>query len=259
MKLILLALGCLSTAFSTLSADRWVKTYALDAYGGPEIYDILRTKEGGAEQSGVLYGVRLGYEHICRYKLYWGMDALWASGILDGKNQDSKLRSRFTDMNLEARVGYTFQCKNWHCASITPFTGVGYFWENNDYKHPTPLHIHFRNRFAYVPLGFLSQIFISSSWSIGMNFKARILFDSKVRLSNDPDHEDQTQHYEDKPQYRVELPLTYYHCWRNLSLAVSLVPFYEYRQYGHRANFPFDFLETKLRLYGVTLKALYLF
>lgn len=42
-------------------------------------------------------------------------------------------------------------------------------------------------------------------------------------------------------------------------MAVGLVPFYEYRFYGHRANFPFDFLETKLKLYGATLKLHYLF
>lgn len=244
---------------SLIANQQWTRNYALTAYAGPEIYDLQRTKEGGAKQSGVLYGVRAGYEHIYRYKLYWGIDGLWAQGTIDGKNKDSKLKSQFTDANVEARVGYTFQCKNWRSASFTPYTGVGYFWENNFYEHPSPLHIHFKNRFAYIPLGFLSQIFITPLWSVGFNFKIRYPIDANQYVSNDPDQKNFTQNYEEKIQYRAELPITYFYCWKTASLAASLVPFYEYRPYGHRANFPFDFLETKLRLYGATLKLLYLF
>ena len=35
--------------------------------------------------------------------------------------------------------------------------------------------------------------------------------------------------------------------------------FFEYRSYGHQVNFPFDFLELKLKLSGATLKLEYLF
>lgn len=251
-------MGCLF-ASSVLSAKQWIKTYALEAYVGPEIYFLQREKEGGATQSGTLYGVRIGYDHIHRYKLYWGIDALWARGIIEGKIEESHLKSQFTDMNVEARVGYTFQSKCWRCASFTPYTGGGCFWENNDYQHPSPLTVHFRNRFSYIPVGFLSQIFITPHWSVGVNFKVRYLLDAKQEVTNDPEHGKQTQHYEEKLQYRTELPITYFICWRKHSLAVSLVPFYEYRPYGHRANFPFDFLETTLKLYGATLKFLYLF
>ena len=247
------------SANGSLMATQWVKSYALSAYAGPEIYDVQRTKEGGTKQSGVLYGVRGGYEHICRYKLYWGIEGLWAKGVLEGKNQDIRLKSELTDANIEARIGYTFQCKSWRCASLTPYFGGGYFWEMNNYMHPSPLHVHFTNTFSYIPVGFLSQIYITPHWSIGLNFKARFLVESEVRVSHDPDHENQTQNYEDEVQYRVELPITYFLCWKQHSLAVNIVPFYEYRPYGHRANFPFDFLETKLNLYGVTLKFLYLF
>lgn len=250
---------CMLLFGSYLTAKQWIKTYGLEAYVGPEIYYVNRTKGKGAKQSGTLYGLRIGYDRIYRYKLYWGIDALWARGVLEGKNQENRLKSLFTDSNVEARLGYTFQSKNWHCASFTPFFGVGYFWENNEYQHPTPLHIHFKNHFTYIPMGFLSQIFITPHWSVGLNFKVRYLIEAKQDVMNDPDHDHLVQHYEEKLQYRTELPMTYFFCWNKFSLAASLVPFYEYRPYGYRANFPFDFLETKLKLYGATLKLLCLF
>ena len=258
MTKLLLILTALSLS-TVLSASQWVKSSALEAYLGPEIYYVQREKEGGAEQSGTLYGVRAGYDHIHRYKVYWGIDALWAQGELNGKTQEHRSRSIMTDINVEARLGYTFQSKCWHCASITPYTGLGYFWENNDFIHPSPLPIHFSNRFSYIPLGFLSQIFITHDWSLGLNFKMRYLIEGSVKASNDPDHDDSYQNYDERIQYRIELPVTTFHCWRSHSLGISFVPFYEYRSYGYRVNYPFDFLETKFNLYGATLKFLYLF
>ncbi len=244
---------------SILPSEQWTKTYSTAPYIGPEIYYMKRLKEGGAEQGGTLYGIRGGYDHVRRYKLYWGLEAFWATGSLQGNVREEKLKSQFTDINVEARVGYTLQSKCWRCASLTPYVGLGYFWEKNNYQDPSPLHIHFKNQFSYVPLGFLSQIFIVPNFSLGLNFKVRYILEGKQHVSHDPKHDHMTQNYDEKLQYRVELPATYFFCWKCHPLGVSLVPFFEYRHYGHRANFPFDFLDTKLKLYGATLKLLYLF
>ena len=255
------------TGTFSLDANPWCKTYELDPYIGPEIYYVKREKEGGSTQCGTLYGVRVGYDRVGRYKFYWGIDALWARGILTGTKKretpngemiKERLKSELTDMNVEARLGFTFQSR-WRCASFTPFGGLGYFWEKNCYKHPSPLEIDFKNHFTYATGGVLSQLFITPTWSVGLNFKLRYLIEAEQKVEGDPEHGKLTQHYEEKLQYRTELPLTYFYCWRLHSLAISLVPFYEYRQYGHRPNFPFDFLEVKLKLYGATLKFHYLF
>lgn len=245
-----------------LSADQWVKGTSLNPYIGPEIYYVGRLKEGGSKQDGVLYGVRVGYDRVKRYKLYWGIDGLWAQGSLKGNKKretpegfiKDHFKSVITDMNVEARLGYTFQSKTWRCASFTPYSGLGYFWEKNCYQHPSPLHVHFKNTFTYIPIGFLSEIFIASQWSAGLNFKVRYLIEAEQKVENDPEFGTLKQHYEEKLQYRGELPITYYYCWKSKPLSVSLTPFYEYRHYGHRANFPFDFLELKLKFYGATLK-----
>jgi hypothetical protein len=242
-----------------LLANQWIKTYSTAPCVGPEIYYMTREREGGARQSGTLYGVRLGYDHIQRYKLYSGVDALWATGIMDGHLHEEKLRSRFTDINVEVRLGFTFQSKFWRAISFSPYTGIGYFWEKNNYQHPSPLTIHFSNTFSYVPIGFLSQIFLTPNLSLGLNFKVRILLEGEQHVTHDPKNKRMTQHYDERLQYRAELPTTYFFCWKDHPLAISLVPFFEYRHYGHRANFPFDFFDTKLKLYGATLKLLYLF
>ncbi len=237
----------------------WQKTYSTDPFIGPEIYYMKREKEGGSQQTGVLYGVRAGYDRVQRSSCYWGIDGLWAQGPLEGKNTYACLKSEFTDANVEARVGYTFQSKNWRCASFSPYTGLGYFWEKNHYVHPSPLHVHFDNTFSYIPIGFLSQVFLTPQCSIGLNLKFRYILEGEQKVTHDSNYGALKQHYDEKLQYRIELPLTYFFCWRCHSFGCSIVPFYEVREYGHRANFPFDFLETKLTLYGATLKLAYLF
>jgi hypothetical protein len=262
------ALLALLTGCCSLTANQWIKTYALDPYIGPEIYYVNREKEGGAKQGGTLYGVRIGYDRVKRYKFYWGIDGLWAKGVLEGHRKrealqgetlKDHLKSDFTDINVEARLGYTFQSKSWRCASLTPFGGLGYFWEKNHYKHHSPLHVQFKNNFTYIVGGFLSQVFILPTWSAGFNFKVRYLLEAEQKVEGDPEYGNLTQHYEERLQYRAEVPVTHFYCWGGCPLAVSLVPFFEYRAYGHRANFPFDFLEVKLKLYGATLKFHYLF
>ncbi len=243
-----------------LPATQWVKTYTLDPYIGPEIYYVQRTREGGGQQSGMLYGGRIGYDHIGRNKFYWGIDGMWARGILDGHGKEKqKVKSELTDANFEARFGFTVQSKYWRCASFTPFGGLGYYWEKNFYKHPSPLKAHLKNYFTYAAFGFLSQIFITPTVSIGANLKVRYLLEGKQRISHDPDHDPMNLNYEENFQYRAEIPLIYFYCWKANSLAIGLVPFFEYQHYGHRANFPFDFLETKFKFYGGTLKLFYLF
>ncbi len=227
---------------------------------GPEIYHVARTREGGTKQRGFLYGARLGYDYIRRYAFYWGIDGLYARGTLSGETGEKKrLKSELTDINLETRFGYTFQSKACHHFSFTPFIGVGYFWEMNNYQHPSPIEAHFRNEFFYVPVGFLSQLFIYPKVSLGLNFKTRYLLKGTTKVTHDHNQDNHTLHYEHKLQYRVDLPLTYYFCWRNYDVILGLIPFYEYRHYGHQANFPFDFLETKFRIYGVNLRLFYPF
>lgn len=227
---------------------------------GPEGYWVERTKEGGTRQSGMLWGGRITYERIKRYGWYLGADVLYATGTLDGhSNSKSKIRSTLTDTNVEGRFGYTLQQKSNCGPYLIPFVGIGYFRETNNFRHPTPIPAHFRNTFTYIPFGFLSHLYVNSEFGIGLNFKVRYLLHHKIHVSHDPEFDTLTLHYQEHLQYRVELPLTYDTCFYNRLWQIKLTPFYEYRNYGRLANYPFDFLNTKFRLYGAYLQLVLLF
>lgn len=227
-------------------------------YIGPEIYHVRLTRGGGAHQDGMLYGGRLGYDRIKRYGWYWGVDALYATGELTGKNGGGhRIKSNFTDTSVEGRFGYTFKCKTGYRPSFTPFIGAGYFVQRNNFKHPSPIPAHFRTTFAYGTAGFLSQISINPCWDIGVNFKVRYPYDPKCHISHDPEVDNSTQTIAEKIQYRVELPVTYHTGYCCDRVLVSCVPFYEYRHFGEHPNYPFDFYDTKFNNYGLLIKFMY--
>ncbi len=226
-------------------------------YFGPECYDVLRIRAKTSHQQGGVYGARIGYDRVQGSKLYWGVNALLAGGTLQGKTKaENKLKSHFTDWNAEARLGYTFETKICQDILFTPFLGYGYAEEKNNFVHPTTLPVHFKIYYQYACAGFLSQLFFLDRWSVGFNFKALYPLDARNRVSNDPDYEAFTMKIQEKLHYRLELPFTY-QCRSNLWL--QAIPIYEYRQYGKQANYPFDFLETRLRIYGGALRIRYLF
>lgn len=231
-------------------------------YIGPEFYYISRDKDGKdgrAKQHGYIYGGRAGYDRIKRYRIYWGVEGVYATGDIRGHKKGKKVKIDFTDENIEGRLGYTFQMKKGWMPAFVPFVGYGYIRETSKFKKPSPIPIKQRITFDYIAAGFLSQFYPHPLWVVGVNFKARFLFNSKCKISDDPDYEDFTQNIEHKVQYRVELPITYrLNCWCD-HLAVAVVPFWDYRHYGEHANFPFDFKDVKLNFYGFDLRLMYMF
>lgn len=230
--------------------------FANHLFVGPEIYHVHRTREGGTSQKGPIFGVRVGYEHIKRFKFYWGADVLYGRGTIKGHSGSGfKLKSKFTDLMAEGRLGYTFQQKCGYQLAFTPYVGGGYAIEKNNFLEPSPLLVHFRINYWYIPFGFLSQMTIKQNLLyLGLNFKVRYVMDAKSRVSKDPEFGSTSGLIKERMQYRVEVPLTY-GCHGQIDL--SAVPFYEWRTYGKHAGFPFDFLETKLRIYGILLKFIY--
>jgi hypothetical protein len=227
---------------------------------GPEFYHIKRTREGGTRQSGNAIGVRANYDHIKRYKIYWGGQAFYGSGILKGHALDGdKIRSRFTDRQIEGSLGYTFAGKEAPYFSFTPYVGYGYFWEKNKFLNPSPLLVTFTTRFPYMPFGFLSSAMINPCFKVGLNARFKYLWNPKCKISGDADFEDVDLQVGEHIQYRIELPVGYFlQCLCN-GLEITAIPFYERRWYGGKPNFPFDFAETKLKIYGLTLQLVYQF
>jgi hypothetical protein len=259
MKKILLSFW-LGFALLSTSAVFGKQDLALDRHEcfiGPEWYHVKRTKQGGTIQNGSALGVHIGYDRLKRFGLYWGADAIYAYGTLNGKTSaGSTLRSHLTDVNVEGRFGFTFQQKSCVKIGITPYLGTGYFIEQNKFIEPSPIPAHFRTRYIYASAGFLSQLHLFEHWQLGLNVKAKMPIAPKCKVTNDPQSAAVDQRVGERMQYRVDLPLTYKFLCKG-DTAISLVPFYEYRNYGGHPNFPFNFLRTRYNVWGANLQFQY--
>lgn len=226
---------------------------------GPEIYHLERKREGGSKQKGIMYGVRASYDRLGRYKWYLGAEGFYAQGWLKGHTKLAKLKSTMVQESLEGRFGYTFQAKNCLRPSLTPFIGFGYYRESNHFHSPSPLTVKLISDYSYLAYGFLSSLDVCSNITLGFNLKFRSMYDARCRVKKDPELEGHKMVIKDELQYRLELPIYYYFCFCNLNAEVGLVPFFEKQHYGGRENFPNDFFDTKLWLYGAHLQLTYRF
>jgi len=223
-------------------------------YIGPEVCYFHRSIEG-AKQDGVLFGARTGYDYIKGNCFYAGFEGVYLSGRLHGHSDiNGKLKSKFRDAEFEGRLGYTLFRDCGRQVYLTPFIGGGYVDERNNFINPSLLTAHYNMHYGYVCAGFLSSIHLCPRFDFGINFKTKYMINARNDVTHDPEYEDVVMHVKNEFHYRVELPLTY-RIYDEFYL--RLVPFYEYRLFGGKVNFPFDFHETREHLAGATLKLMY--
>lgn len=226
-------------------------------YIAPEWYHLTRTKTGGTKLHGDPIGVRIGYDRLKRFGWYFGVEGAYSSGTLKGKSGlKNSLKSHFTDANIEGRFGYTLQQKEGFQASFTPFIGLGYDVEKNNFKDPSPIHLHFKTKFPYGTAGFLSWAHIAPQWELGLNFKVKAPYDTSCHVSHDPKGEPVTQKVADRLHYRLDLPITY-RIGCSEHMALSLVPFFDARLFGGHPNYPYNYIKTTLRSWGLNFQLVY--
>lgn len=226
----------------------------------PEYYYLVREREGGTKQHGNLGGIRVSYDHIKPYRLYWGGQAFYGAGTLNGHTgSGSDIRSRWTDEMVEGYLGFTLQAKEAPYFTFTPFGGYGYFRETNKFVSPSPLHLKFTTSFGYFAYGFLSNVMVTPCLSVGLNARFKTPWGPRCEVTGDPEFEDIKQYVGEELQYRLELPIVYQGKFVCGLLEFGLMPFYETREYGGRENFPFDFFKTTLRIYGINFQVIYRF
>lgn len=222
-------------------------------YFGPECYRSSRAKEGGSRQRGWMYGARGGVDYLKRYCIYWGGDVACATGHLYGKSgRGISLKSRMKDASVEGRLGYTFQRKHGCRPMLALFVSGGYFSERNNYSRPHDFPVHFHITYPYVGAGFISRVDFTDHLQLGVNFKFKYPLEPECRVSHDPENPRHKLGIEERFQYRVEVPLKYQFSRCRDIYIVSIAPFFEYREYGRKAGYPFDFFETKFDIYGLT-------
>lgn len=227
---------------------------------GPEFSYLKRKRAGGTRQHGFIYGVRASYDRLKRYHFYLGGTVDYSQGTLNGKSGNgNKLKSDWSEALIEGNLGYTLQYKYFPFWSLTPFVGYGYFRETNKFKNPTPLHLKFITQFPYVSYGFLSSLNITSFLNLGLNVRFRSPWNARCTIKDDPEFDTTKLLVGEVFQYRVEIPLAYCRPLLWNMVEFGIVPFYEYRCYEGRENFPFDFFKTAVRLYGANLQLIFRF
>lgn len=220
-------------------------------YVGPEIYHMRRWRDGGTVQTGRLDGLRCGIDKIQKYCFYYGFDALYAEGDLSGHTgSDFPLKSTIRDLTLEGRLGYALESISTRCPYFVPFAGFGYFNEINDFHSPSPIPFTFTDSFYYITTGFLSGINFTPLLSMGLNFKIRFMLNGRSRVTDDPFYEDLTLSMKEETHYRLEVPFICKLWYPNQNFKIGCVPFYEYRHFGGRVAYPFNFVDTKFSLFG---------
>ncbi len=237
--------------FGSLSADVYFT-------GGPETYFIKRSREGGSFQKGRLDGVKIDIDRIERCRWYFGGEYQYASGDIKGYTAGGNyFVSKLTDTIYEGRLGYTFQQKEGRQPFFVPFGGWGYFKEVNAFRYPSLLTYTFNDTFHFFTIGFLSGVNFTPLLSMGVNFKVRFMIDGTSQVTNDPVYDEVNLNMENEMQIRLDIPFTFNLPCSLFGIAMQLVPFYEFRHFGGREGYPFNFRDTKFYIYGAQLALLY--
>lgn len=243
--LLLLILGCTVAAHAN---------HHYQCYFGEESYYLWRTREGGSKQRGRLDGIHTGIDRIKRYGWYIGADYQYATGLLNGRgSNDTKLHSHFTDKIVEGRAGYTLKKRGEKKPFFTPFLGWGYFHEVNNFLPPSQSIYKSTDVFNFAVVGFLSGTNITTLISVGINFKARFMQNAKSKITDDPDGDNVKLKMEDEILCRLDIPITFMPCSSFFKLGGQLMPFYEFRHFGGREGYPFNFRDTKFQIVGLRL------
>lgn len=120
--------------------------------------------DGQSSFEGNLGGVQGSYEYKPWNGLYAGVRAAWKEGKTKNSHADRKLEY----VDVQERIGYTYSpcgCE-W---SATIFSGFGYRYLEHRLKQFQEPSVKFRYNEFYVPVGFLSEYFFCSCWSVGLN------------------------------------------------------------------------------------------
>ncbi len=189
--------------------------------------------EGSSRSKGNFVGVNFGYEYKELCNVYGRIDATWDTGCLKGCP-----RNRTNDWWVDGRIGWTWgECSpcGW---SVTPYTGIGYFWINRSFRH-TPASVKYES--WYVPVGLLAVVEVMPDFTIGVDATWMPEFSSRVSINH---HQFANLDKGNNSRYgwRIEVPFTYtlptclFDFMSCTELEVCIAPFYQQFYYGHVAQ-----------------------
>ena len=191
--------------------------------------------EGKVKSNGYFGGAKIGYEHLKKDSIYFGVDGTFAAGRAKDELVSTTEKEHRTALwgNAESRLGYNFGGDSFR---ISPFVGIGW-----DYYRPTT-KVSLSFDWFYGTAGFKSTKAITDIFDLGLNAKAMYNFRPSVNADKISVHgKGQSWGYE------LGLPLTW-HVDQAKNWDVQLEPYFAQlstklhdKQAGGRLMFNYKF------------------
>jgi hypothetical protein len=221
---------------------------------GPEFCHNTRKREGGSKQSGFLLGGHFRYDRISPNSLYWALDAFYDSGKMFGKTANgNKIKSTINEYEIQGRLGYSFYFPNCFELLVIPYGAYSYYYGTNKFHHPSPVTYKLHDKLHLAGPGLWISMSINQNCRCGLDFQAKYMIEGKNKVTSDPKFDSVSLEIESEWQYEIDLPIEFTVPFCDKTLEFRFVPFYTFRHYGGKPNYPFDFVETKFQIYGARL------
>jgi hypothetical protein len=234
-------------------------SYAPDVLDiGPQVFFLRRIRKGGTRQDGRLEGAYVSYDYLKKQSFYFGGTWETLTGNIEGETgRGASLKSTIKDQLFEGRIGYTFQHPSVLHTFFVPLIGYGYFVENNSYNPPSPMTFTYVNSYQYALTGFLTGADLNTYFGFWISLKVRFMIDGTAKVEDDPySEEDVELKMNDELSFRLDTPLIFSPPFFGSHLKITLTPCYEYRHYGGRKGYPYNYIDTEMNLIGGRVSAM---
>jgi hypothetical protein len=220
-------------ASSNSESDR--PEFPVRLYVGPDFFyrdynEEKITPDFKSQEFGTLFGLQTSVDYVKANSVYFGIGFRYGGGQtnyrggqqVDGENISYKGKTDNQFLNLEGRLGYTFQAgQKKHRFLVSPFVAFGYHQWNRDISSdatgpsgpfPTVDITSEKYSWGYVGPGFHAEYKVSRKFTIGLNAKLMFMLGGNIDLEvqNGGLVVDQgSGKLGNDLQYEIELPLTY--------------------------------------------------
>jgi hypothetical protein len=211
-----------------------------------------------SHEFGTLFGLQATYDYVKAKAVYVGVGFRYGGGqtTYDGSLQDGTPATSTTDnrfLNIEGRLGYTFQVGREGRFLFSPFVGLGYHNWNRDISDNITItgegSIQGVNTietysWGYVGPGFHAEYKVSPKFDIGLNAKLMVMLGGRIKVEDKFQGETFDQGSGDLGntlQYEVEVPLTFHLVERpQTGIDLKITPFYRNQNISRGKTFDLD-------------------
>lgn len=235
------------------------------------IFGRSDVKTDSIKAKASIYGAKAMFDYMPVESLYLGADISYKFGRFNGHRIDtvvfmiqdpitfnqtpasltieSKHKSKYQDLCLEARIGFNFILAN---AYATPYFIMGYQNEIDELIFPYSLREEKKFDHNFLGFGFMSHYIVSNSISIGVNGKIKWMLNKSYKRGDQAVVKEISSDSINNFAWYVELPLAWI---VSPSSSVSLSPYYESRNYVFNYFDSANSKKNNCQTYGALLNA----